>query len=592
MSLGFTETVLRDANQSLIATRLKRADFEGILEDMDNAGYYSLECWGGATFDSCIRYLNEDPWERLRVIKSRVKKTKLQMLLRGQSLLGYRHYPDDIVRRFVATAIENGIDIIRIFDALNDINNIVVAVEETKKNGAHPSCAIAYTESPVHNLETFVKLASDFVEIGAESVCIKDMSGILSPAKAFDLISALKKSIQVPIVLHSHCTGGLASMSYLKAIEAGVDVLDTAISSFSGGASQPPTEVISNIASSIEGKTSLDKTRLKVINSFFSKVLKKYYSSGVLEYKALMTDPDIIDSQIPGGMYTNLIKQLQDLGCINRLEEVVSRVPEVRRDLGYPPLVTPLSQMVITQTVLNVTTETEYAQVCNEVKAYLVGEYGSPPGIISKRISFQPVDSTLHSSDLCGRNIPCEGEAKEKQVAGLRGEARIGYDSWDRLCQKHENDDYDECDLLTCALFPAIGDEFVANRKSLKSLVCGNELDEFILNAPNVDDSLILKQADASEIEPKYDDFIDFDNDEQDRDMKNITVTAPMPGTIIEIKMSIGDTVSIGETLVVCESMKMESGVVSTVKGIISRIFVSVGERIQIRNKLAEITLC
>ena len=564
MSLGFTETVLRDANQSLIATRMTVADFEGILEDMDNAGYYSLECWGGATFDSCIRYLNEDPWERLRIIRSHIKKTKLQMLLRGQSLLGYKHYPDDIVRRFVATAIENGIDIIRIFDALNDIGNISLAVEETIKNGAHPSCAIAYTESPVHNLESFVKLAVDMVEIGAESVCIKDMSGILSPSKAFDLISALKKKIRAPIILHSHCTGGLAYMSYLKAIEAGVDVLDTAISSFSGGTSQPSTEVISSIASYITEENSLDKARLNVINSFFTKVLNKYYNLGVLEYKALITDPGIIESQIPGGMYSNLVKQLQDLGCIDRFEEVVSRIPEVRKDLGYPPLVTPLSQMVVTQAVINVTTDTEYAQICNEVRAYLVGEYGSPPGEISKRINFQPVDeSTSHLSD----------------------------DTWDSLCQKYKNDDYDVCDLLTCALFPVIGDEFVAKKEFLKSIVCDNELDEPVRNAPNAGDSVTSGQVYESDIEPNYDDFVDFDNNGQDDKTKNITITAPMPGTIIEIKISVGDTVSVGETLIVCESMKMESGVISTAEGVVSRIFVTVGDKILIRNKLAEIVV-
>ena len=384
--LGFTETVLRDANQSLAATRMSGSDFADILAEMDKAGYYSVECWGGATFDSCIRYLNEDPWERLRLIRKMMPNTKLQMLLRGQNLLGYNHYPTEIVRDFVSCAIKNGIDIIRIFDALNDLDNIKDAVKATLDFGAHPSCALCYTVSPVHSVPQYVTIAREMEQLGAQSICIKDMSGCLMPDKAFELVSALKAVLQVPVILHTHNSSGLAQMTCLKAMEAGVDVIDTAISCFSGGTSQAPTETMALVAQSCGRKASLDMPALTKINNHFKKVFDRLFEAGSINYHSQQTDTQSLISQIPGGMYSNLLSQLKAQGILDRVSEVAAEVPAVRKDLGYPPLVTPISQMVGTQAVANIIAGERYKVVLNEVKAYVLGKYGRAPAPIDEEI--------------------------------------------------------------------------------------------------------------------------------------------------------------------------------------------------------------
>ena len=384
MKVQFTETVLRDANQSLIATRLPFEDFEGILETMNKAGYYSLECWGGATFDSCLRYLNEDPWERLRKIRAKCPDVKLQMLLRGQNLLGYKHYPDDVVRMFVKKSIENGIDIIRIFDALNDVRNIQVAVDETLKNGAIASGAISYTKSPIHNLEAYVKLAKDMEAMGCQTVCIKDMAGIMGPQEAYDTVKALKENVKVPIILHTHSTTGLGMLTLQKAVEAGCDVIDTAISCFSGGTSQAPTETMA-YALKQEGYTvDLDMQVLKEINDFFKPVKAKFLKEGKLNPVVLSTDTDALNYQVPGGMLSNLVAQLTAQNRMDKFDEVLAETPRVRKDLGYPPLVTPMSQMVGVQAATNVLLGERYKSISKEVKAYIRGEYGKDPGEIDK----------------------------------------------------------------------------------------------------------------------------------------------------------------------------------------------------------------
>lgn len=384
MKVQFTETVLRDANQSLIATRLPFEDFEGILETMNKAGYYSLECWGGATFDSCLRYLNEDPWERLRKIRAKCPDVKLQMLLRGQNLLGYKHYPDDVVRMFVKKSIENGIDIIRIFDALNDVRNIQVAVDETLKNGAIASGAISYTKSPIHNLEAYVKLAKDMEAMGCQTVCIKDMAGIMGPQEAYDTVKALKENVKVPIILHTHSTTGLGMLTLQKAVEAGCDVIDTAISCFSGGTSQAPTETMA-YALKQEGYTvDLDMQVLKEINDFFKPVKAKFLKEGKLNPVVLSTDTDALNYQVPGGMLSNLVAQLTAQNRMDKFDEVLAETPRVRKDLGYPPLVTPMSQMVGVQAATNVLLGERYKSISKEVKAYIRGEYGKAPGEIDK----------------------------------------------------------------------------------------------------------------------------------------------------------------------------------------------------------------
>lgn len=384
MKVQFTETVLRDANQSLIATRLPFEDFEGILETMNKAGYYSLECWGGATFDSCLRYLNEDPWERLRKIRAKCPDVKLQMLLRGQNLLGYKHYPDDVVRMFVKKSIENGIDIIRIFDALNDVRNIQVAVDETLKNGAIASGAISYTKSPIHNLEAYVKLAKDMEAMGCQTICIKDMAGIMGPQEAYDTVKALKENVKVPIILHTHSTTGLGMLTLQKAVEAGCDIIDTAISCFSGGTSQAPTETMA-YALKQEGYTvDLDMQVLKEINDFFKPVKAKFLKEGKLNPVVLSTDTDALNYQVPGGMLSNLVAQLTAQNKMDKFDEVLAETPRVRKDLGYPPLVTPMSQMVGVQAATNVLLGERYKSISKEVKAYIRGEYGRAPGEIDK----------------------------------------------------------------------------------------------------------------------------------------------------------------------------------------------------------------
>lgn len=386
MKVQFTETVLRDANQSLIATRLPFESFEGILSTMDKAGYYSLECWGGATFDSCLRYLDEDPWERLRKIRKACPNTKLQMLLRGQNLLGYKHYPDDVVRMFVKKSVENGIDIIRIFDALNDIRNIEVAVDETLKNGATASGAICYTKSPIHNLESYVRLAKQMEELGCQTIAVKDMAGILGPQEAYDLVKALKENVKLPVVLHTHSTTGLGPLTLQKAVEAGCDVIDTAISSFSGGTSQPPTETMAYALREQGYETGLDMKVLKEINDFFKPIKAEFLKEGKLNPVVLSTDTDALNYQIPGGMLSNLVAQLTAQNKMDKFEEVLLETPRVREDLGYPPLVTPMSQMVGVQAAANVLAGERYKNISKEIKAYIRGEYGKAPGEINPEL--------------------------------------------------------------------------------------------------------------------------------------------------------------------------------------------------------------
>ena len=387
MKVQFTETVLRDANQSLIATRMPFEKFDGILETMNKAGYYSMKCWGGATFDSCLRYLDEDPWERLRKIKAKCPDTKLQMLLRGQNLLGYKHYPDDVVRMFVKKSVENGIDIIRIFDALNDTRNIRVAVDETIKNGAIASGAISFTTSPVHTLEKYVQTVKEMKEMGCSTICIKDMAGVMTPKEAKDLIGAIKNAVpDMPVILHTHCTTGMAYMTIFQAIEAGCDVIDTATSCFSGGTSQPATETIYDALTELGYETGLDRSVLKKVNDHFKPIRDEYLKSGLLKPKALVTDTDALTYKVPGGMLSNMMANLEDMHALDRMDEALLEIPRVREDMGYPPLVTPLSQMVGNQAVTNVLVGERYKNISKEIKAYIRGEYGKAPGEINPEL--------------------------------------------------------------------------------------------------------------------------------------------------------------------------------------------------------------
>ena len=399
-----TETVLRDSHQSLVATRMTTEEMLPILKTLDEVGYHSLEAWGGATFDSCLRFLDEDPWERLRKIRDKVKNTKLQMLFRGQNILGYRHYSDDVVEYFVQKSIANGIDILRIFDALNDARNLKTAINATKKEGGHVQAAICYTTSPVHTNESFAKFAKQLEEMGADSICIKDMAGLLKPYDAYELVKMIKAETSIPVQLHTHYTSGLASMTLLKAIEAGVDIVDTAMSPFAMGTSQPPTEPLVATLAGTQYDTGLNLNELDKISKYFMPLREKYLANGLLDPKVLKVDVNALLYQVPGGMLSNLVSQLKQAGQSEKLLEVLEEVPRVRKDAGYPPLVTPSSQIIGSQAVFNIIGGERYKMVTKEFKGVVRGEYGRTPVEISpefrkkiigneKPITMRPADA-------------------------------------------------------------------------------------------------------------------------------------------------------------------------------------------------------
>ena len=377
--IGITETVLRDAHQSLIATRMRTDEFVDILEKMDKIGFHSLECWGGATFDSCLRFLDEDPWERLRIIREKCPNTKLQMLFRGQNMLGYRHYSDEVVDYFVKKSIDNGIDILRIFDALNDVRNLQTAINAANKYGGHVQAAISYTTGPVFDIDYYCNYARQLEEAGAASICIKDMAGLLTPYGTYDLVKALKETVKIPIQLHAHYTSGLASMVHLKGIEAGVDVIDTAMSPLAMGTSHPATESMVAALQGTQYDTGLDLRALTEIRDFFMPLRQKYLDEGLLDPKMLGVDANTLLYQVPGGMLSNLNNQLKQAGKQDKLEEVLAEVPRVRKDSGYPPLVTPTSQIVGTQAVFNIIMGERYKMVTKEFKDMVAGKYGRTP---------------------------------------------------------------------------------------------------------------------------------------------------------------------------------------------------------------------
>lgn len=445
--IRITETVLRDGHQSLIATRMKTDEMLPILEKMDKVGYYSMEMWGGATFDSCLRFLNEDPWERIRKVKNVLKNTKLQMLLRGQNILGYKNYSDDILVEFVNKSIANGIDIIRIFDALNDLRNIEKAIKATKKYGGHAQGTFVYTISPVHNIELYVKLAKEIESMGADSLCIKDMSGIITPYMAYNLVKEVKKNINIPVQLHSHYTSGMASMAYLKAIEAGVDIVDTAISPFGLGTSQPATEPIVATLAETENDTGIDLNLLAEVAEYFKGVKEEYIENGILNTNVYNVDTRVLTYQIPGGMMSNLLSQLAAQNALDKFEDVLKEVPRVREDLGYPPLVTPTSQIVGTQAVFNVILNERYKIIPQEVKSYVKGMYGKPTVTIKDEIKQKIIGDeevvTVRPADL----LPPQLEEMKKEIK--------------EYCEQDE-------DVLTYALFPQVAMNFFKQRRAEK----------------------------------------------------------------------------------------------------------------------------
>ncbi|CAM4171015.1 Na+ transporting oxaloacetate decarboxylase alpha chain [Erysipelothrix inopinata] len=440
-----TDTILRDAHQSQIATRMTTEQMLPVLETLDHAGFESLEVWGGATFDSCLRYLNEDPWERLRTIRKHVKNTKLQMLLRGQNLLGYKHYSDDVVDAFIQKSIENGIDVIRCFDALNDLRNLKQSVDSINKYGGHAQMTICYTISDIHTDEYYVELVKEMEKMGAHSICVKDMAGILTPARASTLIKALKEVTKLPIHVHTHATSGIAEMTYLKAVEAGADVIDTANSSFAGGTSQPSTEAMVIVLRELGYQVDVSLEDCQEVSEYFKGVKESFIESGVFNPKVLETDPNTLIYQVPGGMISNLLSQLKDAKQLDKFEQVLAEVPKVREEMGYPPLVTPLSQMVGTQAVMNVLSGERYKLIPNEIKDYVKGYYGKSPGPISEEVRQKVIGNdtdviTVRPADLLKPSLE-QFEIESKAFATSME------------------------DVLSYALFPQIATPFLKKKK-------------------------------------------------------------------------------------------------------------------------------
>ncbi|MRR14174.1 oxaloacetate decarboxylase subunit alpha, partial [archaeon] len=539
-----TDTVFRDAHQSLLATRMRTRDMLPIAEKMDQVGFFSLETWGGATFDTCIRYLNEDPWERLRALKKAMPNTPMQMLLRGQNLVGYRHYADDVVDKFVEKAAINGVDIFRIFDAVNDIRNMERSIKAAQKMEKHIQGGISYTISPVHSNELFAQFAVRLAELGCDSICIKDMAGLITPKNAHELIRAVKKEVSLPIDLHTHCTSGMAQMSYFYACQAGVDILDTAMSPLSGGSSQPATE---SLVASLQGTpydTGLDLELLTEIKRYFEKIMEVY--APVFNPISARLDTNVLVYQVPGGMLSNLVSQLVEQKALDKYEEVLVEIPKVRKDLGYPPLVTPTSQIVGTQAVLNVITGDRYKMVPKEVKDYVKGLYGKSPAMIDPKVRLkvlcdeEPI--TVRPADL----LAPEYENARKAVDALK------------LAKQEE-------DYLTYALYPQVALKFLQGAAVEEQLVKKSpaatvsapiNAEPMALNVEIDGESYLVKVAPAGmtieEAKPKA---------------PKDGVTVPMQGVIIRYKIKKGDRVAEGDVVAVLEAMKMEQNILANKSG-------------------------
>ncbi|MGC8777459.1 MAG: sodium-extruding oxaloacetate decarboxylase subunit alpha [Candidatus Caldatribacteriaceae bacterium] len=553
------DTTLRDAHQSLIATRMRTEDMLPILETLDNLGFYALECWGGATFDSALRFLAEDPWERLRKIRERVVKTPLQMLLRGQNLLGYRHYSDDIVRKFVPLCVKNGIRVIRVFDALNDIRNMELSIKVAKDTGAIVQGAISYTVSPVHTVEVFVELAQQLKELGCDVICIKDMSGIISPQAAYDLVFALKKAVDLPVNLHTHSTSGMAMVSYYAACQAGVDIIDCAFSPFAGGTSQPPVESMVACLQGTPYDTGLSLEKLVEVGMYWLKVREKY--EALFSPVAERTDVSVLIHQIPGGMISNLYSQLKEQKAVTKYREVLEEVPRVREDLGYPPLVTPTSQIVGTQAVLNVLLGERYKKVTEEVKRYCLGFYGKPPAPIKEEVLRKVVGDekpiAVRPADL----LEPEWEKVKKEVEELG------------LPIKSEED------VLTYALYPQIAVKFFRGELSCEELcppkksaeesrILSRIPQEFVVAID--EEEFRVRVRPIFTVAPLVEERVEA---VQKKEIPKGAVVSPMQGMIVSLKKQKGDRVRRGEVVAILEAMKMQTEIHAETDGVVREIY-------------------
>lgn len=582
--LGITDVVLRDAHQSLVATRMRIDDMLPIAEKLDQVGFWSLESWGGATFDSCIRYLGEDPWERIRRFKEAMPNTPQQMLFRGQNILGYRHYADDLVDKFVERAAVNGVDVFRVFDAMNDPRNLETAINSVRKQDKHAQGTMSYTISPVHTIDSWLDMARTIESMGADSLCIKDMAGLLKPYVAFDLITKLKQTVQIPIHMQCHATTGLSAPTYLKAIEAGIDNVDTAISSMSMTYGHSPTETIVASLDGTKWDTGLDINLLEEIASYFREVRKKYVK---FEGSLKGIDSRILVAQVPGGMLTNLENQLREQNAAKKLDEVLEEIPKVREDLGFIPLVTPTSQIVGTQAVLNVISGERYRNITKETEGVLKGEYGATPA---------PMNQKLQAKVLNGKQaINCrpadllEPEF-EKQKADL-----IGLSEAENITLKNEIDD-----TLTYALFPQIGWRFLKNRdnsEAFEAIPSEDDLKPARKNSPEVDSGIYTVEVEGKSYMVRVSEGGDISQLAELSESKPsaeapatsgeiIEVAAPLAGNVFRVAVDIGDNISEGEIILVLEAMKMETEIRSTSTGIVTQIFVASGDAVKVGDVL------
>lgn len=592
--IHITDVILRDAHQSLIATRMRTEDMLPACEWLDGAGYWSLECWGGATFDACVRFLKEDPWTRLRQLRKALPNTRLQMLLRGQNLLGYRHYADDVVEAFCQKASDNGIDVFRIFDALNDVRNLETSIRAVKKTGKHAQGTLCYTVSPVHNTRTFVTQAQAMVDMGIDSIAIKDMAGLLAPQAAFELVSELKKTFKLPVFLHTHSTSGMATMCHWAAIEAGVDHIDTAISAFAGGTSHPPTESLVAALHDAGYETGLKLDVLDQITQHFRAVRKKYHQ---FESDYNGVDTAVLLSQVPGGMMSNLANQLKEQGALEKIREVFAEIPRVRKDLGYPPLVTPTSQIVGTQAVINVLAGKRYDTITNEVKKYLQGWYGKAPGDID--------------SDLQRRAVGKEDLIEERPANLIPNEFHKLKDQIGELAESEE-------DVLTYAMFPDQAKAYLEQRKAgtlqpepleplptakaagsisteFKITVHGETYDIHVTGASPASDTerRFYMTVDGVPEEISLASLAEFQKDnggsKRGKASKEGHVTTTMPGNIVEVLVKENDEVSAGDPVLIIEAMKMETEVKASASGKVVAVHIKKGDRVTPGEVLVEI---
>ncbi len=605
-----SELVLRDGHQSLIATRLRTDDMLPICSKLDEIGFWSLEAWGGATFDTCVRYLKEDPWERLKKLRKALPNSRIQMLLRGQNLLGYRHYSDDVVRAFVKQAADTGVDVFRVFDAMNDTRNLRVSIEAVKKHGKHAEGTISYTTSPVHDIDYFVAMAKELEAMGSDTIAIKDMAGLLTPQSTTDLVKAIRAAVKLPIHLHSHATSGLASMCLLKGVEAGAMIIDTCNSSFSEGASHPTTE---SMVAALEGTgfdTGLNLAALQEVTAYFREVRRKYWQ---FESEFTGVDTRVLVNQVPGGMISNLSNQLKEQGALNRMDEVLAEIPRVREDLGYPPLVTPTSQIVGTQAVLNVMTGTRYKSVTNEVKNYLLGHYGKAPGKVN--------------SDIKNLAVGADAEVINCRPADLID------DEMDKLRQESESWAKSEEDVLTYAMFPDLAKTFLQERNagSLKpeqlltkeavathdtryapnefkvtlhgetfhikltgSGHAGEEQRPFYVSVDGIAEEVVVETLSEIEVgggksNGKKKAAASVTSSGRPRPSHEGCVTTAMPGSIVDVKVKAGDKVNAGDAVLVIEAMKMENEIQAPKSGIVVAVHVKKGDTVTPDESLLEI---